>query len=106
MTETDKDQTRQKVAVALQYELGTDAAPRVTAKGKGDVAERIVEVAEASGVHVAHNEPLAQSLSQLELDHQIPKELYRAVAEVISFILRTAAARDRTPSETISHTIQ
>ena len=95
MTETDKDQTRQKIAVALQYELGTHAAPRVTAKGKGDVAERIVEIAEASGVHVEHNEPLAQSLSQLELDQQIPKELYKAVAEVIGFILRCAAVHDR-----------
>ncbi len=93
MTGTDKDQTRQKIAVALQYELGTDAAPRVTAKGKGDVAERIVEIAEASGVHVEHNKPLAQSLSQLELDHQIPRELYRAVAEVIGFILKKAAKR-------------
>ena len=95
MTETDKDQTRQKIAVALQYELGTEAAPRLTAKGKGEVAERIVAVAEASGVHVEHNEPLAQSLSQLELDQQIPKELYRAVAEVIGFILRCAAVHDR-----------
>ena len=95
MTEKDKDQTRQKIAVALQYELGTDGAPRVTAKGKGDVAERIVEIAEASGVHVEHNEPLAQSLSQIELDQQIPKELYKAVAEVIGFILRCTAVHDR-----------
>lgn len=78
-------------AVALQYELGTDAAPRLTAKGTGDVAEKIVEIAQAAGVHVEHNDPLAQSLSQLELDQQIPKELYRAVAEVIGFILRRAA---------------
>jgi flagellar biosynthesis protein len=95
VTETEKDQKRQKVAVALQYELGTDAAPRVTAKGKGDVAERIVETAESAGVHVEHNEPLAQSLSQLELDQQIPKELYKAVAEVIGFVLRCAAVHDR-----------
>ncbi len=94
MTETDKDQTRQKIAVALQYELGTDAAPKVTAKGRGDVAEKIVEIAEGAGVHIEHNEPLAHSLSQLELDQQIPKELYRAVAEVIGFLLRCAAIRD------------
>ena len=89
MTGTDKDQGQRKTAVALQYELGTDAAPRVTAKGKGDVAEKIVEIAQASGVHVEHNDPLAQSLSQLELDQ--PKELYRAVAEVIGFLLQRAA---------------
>jgi flagellar biosynthesis protein len=91
VTGTDKDQARQKIAVALQYELGTDAAPRLTAKGTGDVAEKIVEIAQAAGVHVEHNDPLAQSLSRLELDQQIPKELYRAVAEVIGFILRRAA---------------
>ena len=95
MTETDKEQTHQKIAVALQYELGTDAAPRVTAKGRGEVAEKIVEIAEAAGVHVERNQPLAQSLSQLELDQQIPRELYRAVAEVIGFILKCAAVHDR-----------
>ncbi len=90
MIEKDEGQPRQKIAVALQYQLGIDAAPRVTAKGKGEVAGKIVELAEAAGVHVEHNEPLAQSLSQLELDQKIPKELYRAVAEVIGFILRKA----------------
>ena len=90
MTEISKG--HQKIAVALQYELGMDAAPRVTAKGKGEVAEKIVEVAQAAGVHVERNEPLAQSLSQIELDQQIPKELYKAVAEVIGFILKCGAA--------------
>ncbi len=88
MTDNNEGQTRQKIAVALQYELGKDAAPRVTAKGEGEVAEKIVEIAEGAGVHIEHNEPLAQSLSQLELEQQIPQELYRAVAEVIGFILR------------------
>jgi flagellar biosynthesis protein len=91
VTGTDKEQARQKIAVALQYKLGADAAPRVTAKGTGDVAEKIVAIAQAAGIHVERNDPLAQSLSQLELDQQIPKELYRAVAEVIGFILRRAA---------------
>ncbi len=95
VTETDKDQAGDKIAVALHYELGADAAPRVTAKGRGEVAGKIVEIAEAAGVHIEHNEPLARSLSQLELDQQIPKELYRAVAEVIGFLLRRAASHDR-----------
>ena len=68
MTGTDKDHASQKIAVALQYQAGKDAVPRLTAKGRGDVAARIVEVAEAAGVHVEHNEPLAQSLSLLELE--------------------------------------
>jgi flagellar biosynthesis protein len=89
MSATDKKTPPEKVAVALQYG-GADGVPRVTAKGKGEVAGRIVEVARASGVPVEYNEPLAKSLSELELDQRIPKELYRAVAEVIGFILKKA----------------
>lgn len=76
------------IAVALKYEHGKDAAPRVTAKGHGAIAERIVETARAHGVAVEPNAVLAQALSQVELDQQIPQELYRAVAEVIVFVMR------------------
>lgn len=87
MAEEDKDDTR-SIAVALQYEHGKDAAPRVTAKGMGAVAETIIETAQAHGVAVETNALLAQALVRMELDQQIPKELYRAVAEVIGFVLR------------------
>jgi flagellar biosynthesis protein len=87
MTEQDKVQ-QEKVAVALQFDPSKDSAPRLTAKGRGPVAEKIVQVAEAAGVHVEHNQPLANSLSQLDFGQQIPKELYRAVAEVIGFVLK------------------
>ena len=89
MTERDKSQ-EEKVAVALQYEPGKDAVPRLTAKGRGAVAEKIVEIAEAAGVHVEHNRPLANALSQLDFGQPIPKDLYRAVAEVIGFVLNKA----------------
>jgi flagellar biosynthesis protein len=89
MTGRDKS-GEEKVAVALQYEPGKDAVPRLTAKGRGDVAEKIVEIAEAAGVHVEHNRPLANALSQLDFGQQIPKDLYRAVAEVIGFVLQKA----------------
>ena len=87
MVEKDKSGPR-SLAVALQYEHGKDAAPRVTAKGRGAVAEAIIEQAQAHGVAVETNALLAEALARLELDQQIPKELYRAVAEVISFVLR------------------
>ncbi len=93
MTGKDNDPASGKIAVALQYQMGKDAVPKVTAKGTGDVAGKIVELAEASGVPIEHNEPLAKSLSHLELEQQIPKELYRAVAEVIGFILRKAGRK-------------
>ncbi len=88
MADKDRNDISIKVAVALQYEPGKDAVPTVTAKGEGEMAERIVQIAEAAGVHIEHNEPLARSLSQIELGEQIPKELYRAVAEVVGFVLR------------------
>jgi flagellar biosynthesis protein len=87
MDEDDRNEPR-PIAVALQYQHGKDAAPRVTAKGQGAVAETIIANAEAHGVAVESNALLAQALSRVELDQHIPRELYRAVAEVIGFVLR------------------
>ena len=75
-------------AVALKYDGG--GTPSVTAKGSGAVAEKIVEVARANGVAIEENAGLAEALSTIELDEEIPVELYRAVAEVIAFVLRSA----------------
>lgn len=81
------------LAVALEYEKGTREAPRVVAKGRGELARRIVEVAGEHGVVVDANGPLAEALAGVELDEPIPIELYEAVAEVIGFILRAGAGR-------------
>ena len=89
MEDEKKDKSAPRsIAVALQYEHGKDAAPRVTAKGKGAIAEAILESARTHGVVVETNALLAEALSRVELDQQIPRELYRAVAEVIGFVLR------------------
>ncbi len=77
-----------KTAVALHYE--GSGAPVVSAKGHGALAEKIVEVAENNGVLVEENAALAEALSTIELDHEIPVELYQAVAQVISYVMRTA----------------
>ncbi len=81
------------LAVALEYERGTRNAPRVTAKGRGELARRIVEVAEDSGVVIDANGPLAEALAGVELDEEIPMELYEAVAEIIGFVLRATETR-------------
>lgn len=78
------------LAVALEYEIGTREAPRVTAKGRGELAKRIVELAEENDVVVQSNAPLAEALAGVEVDDSIPFELYQAVAEVIGFVLRTS----------------
>ncbi len=80
------------VAVALEYEQGSRSAPLVTAKGRGAVARKIVEAAEAHGVMIEANPHLAEALSAVEIDDEIPIELYEAVAEVIGFVLRASGA--------------
>jgi flagellar biosynthesis protein len=80
-----------RVAVALQYDRGQ--APRVTAKGQGIVADRIVAAAREHDIPIEEDPVLAQALSKIPLDDEIPEELYRAVAEVIGFVLRAARRR-------------
>ena len=75
-------------AVALSYERRGTTAPRVVAKGADLVAARIREEAQAHGVPIVPNPPLARALYGVELDREIPAEHYRAVAEVIAFVWR------------------
>lgn len=81
------------LAVALQYEKGSREAPKVVAKGRGLVAERIVELAEENGIVIEANPVLAEALSGVELDDTIPLELYEAVAVVIGYVLRVGQTR-------------
>ncbi|MFN7169257.1 MAG: EscU/YscU/HrcU family type III secretion system export apparatus switch protein [Pannonibacter sp.] len=76
-----------RLAVALKYDR--QGAPTVTAKGRGAVAERIVAAAREAGVPIEADAILAEALSGLELDEEIPAELYQAVAVLIGFILRS-----------------
>jgi flagellar biosynthetic protein FlhB len=76
-------------AVALAY-LGGDAAPKVVAKGVDELAARIRATAEASGVPLVANPPLARALHRLDVGAEIPAEHYQAVAEIIAFVWRRA----------------
>lgn len=79
------DQT--KLAIALHYERDSNA-PVVVAKGKGSIGEKIVEIAKANDIPIEENEVLAGALSKVELGEEIPPDLYKAVAEVLVFVLR------------------
>lgn len=79
---------KSQLAVALQYDR--TGAPRVVAKGKGTIGEKIIEVARANNIPIEENEVLAGALSNVELGEEIPAELYKAVAEVLIFVLRLA----------------
>jgi len=83
------------VAVALRYDAKRMGAPEVVAKGRGFIAQRIREEAEAAGVPVLERPPLARALHRsVEVGSPIPKELFRAVAEVLAFVYRQSG---RTP---------
>lgn len=75
-------------AIALAYEVGQSAAPRIVAKGVDSLALRIREVAKEHGVPIVENPPLARALYPLPDDSEVPPEHWQAVAEVISFVLR------------------
>jgi flagellar biosynthesis protein len=75
-------------AAALKYDHQKNKAPKVIAKGRGDIAEKIIEVAKAHNVPLYEDKNLVQLLEALELESEIPPELYRAVAEVLAFIYR------------------
>jgi flagellar biosynthetic protein FlhB len=84
------------LAVALQYEQGKMRAPRVVAKGQRLVAERIKDVARQHEVPLVENRPLAQALfHSAEVGHEIPADLYGAVAEVLAFVYRLRSGRSR-----------
>jgi flagellar biosynthesis protein len=76
----------QKKAVALEYKPGMDTAPRITARGRGRVAEKIIEIARENGIYI-HNDPdLIEVLSHLDLNEEIPPELYVVIAELLAFV--------------------
>ncbi|MGE4518642.1 MAG: EscU/YscU/HrcU family type III secretion system export apparatus switch protein [Desulfobacteraceae bacterium] len=75
-----------KKAVALKYDRSSDSAPRVKASGKGKTAEKIIETAKAHNIPVAEDADLAEVLSKLELEDEIPPDLYKAVAELLAYV--------------------
>ena len=79
---------KNKIAVALTYEPEKNDAPRLSAKGKGHIAQAIIDLARQNGIEVRQDADLAQLLSKLDIDMPIPLEAYAAVAEIISYIYR------------------
>ena len=80
-----KVESSRRLAVALHYDKS--GAPRVTAKGKGSIGARIIEVARENNIPIEENEVLAGALANVEIGDEIPTELYKAVAEVLGFVL-------------------
>ena len=78
-----------KKAVALKYEQTSNSAPKVLAKGKGEIASKIIEKAKEYDIPLFQNPMLADSLLNLDIDEEIPPSLYKATAEVFVWLLKS-----------------
>ena len=83
-----KKNKKLKSAVALKYHTETDAVPKVTAKGEGLVAERIIELARENEVPIKEDPDLVQILSQVDINKEIPPSVYKIVAELLAFVYK------------------
>ena len=79
-----------KKAASLKYDDSTNKAPTVTASGKRETANNIIKIAEENNIPIKKDEDLVNMLSEIELNQEIPVELYQAVAEVFSFVYEMA----------------
>jgi flagellar biosynthesis protein len=83
----------EKKAVALKYERHKDSAPKVVAKGKSAIVEKIIEVAKQHGVYLKEDPTLVEVLPGLELYEEISEELYKVVAEIFVLIYQAKQKR-------------
>lgn len=89
--EKEKEQEQEQeqehtLAAAIKYDSEGDNAPKVTARGRGIIAEKIIEIAGENGIPIKNDPDLIQVLSKLKVGAEIPVELYRAVAEILAFV--------------------
>ncbi|WP_211745963.1 EscU/YscU/HrcU family type III secretion system export apparatus switch protein [Paenibacillus sp. Marseille-Q4541] len=97
MNKEDSTQQERKKAVALKYAPGESEAPIIVAKGSGTLADSILEKAMEHGVPIQEDSALVEVLSKLDLDTQIPPELYQLVAEVLTFVYQTEQKAKEAP---------
>jgi flagellar biosynthesis protein len=94
------ERPRPPIAVALHYNVNGSGAPRVVAKGGGQIAEKIIETAREHNVPLQEDAALATALSKLDIGREIPKELYVAVAHVLAFAWAVAGKNGASASST------
>ncbi len=85
---------RDKQAIGLRYGAGDEGAPRVVAKGRGEIAERLLAIAEEHGVPIRRDPDLLQFLSATQVGEEVPEEVYGAVAALIAFLWRLNGSED------------
>lgn len=75
-----------KTAAAIKYDALKNRAPKVTASGRGEIAEKIIEIAREHDIPIKYDPDLVQVLSKIKIGSEIPVELYRAVAEILAYV--------------------
>ena len=86
-----KRRSQRKTAVAIQYDRATMPAPQLVAKGRGIVAEKLITMARENGIPIVEDKLLVEMLDKLNLNQQIPGELYQVVAEILVAVYKAEA---------------
>jgi len=81
-----KKKMKKNSAVALKYRTATDRAPKVTARGMGKIAEKIIEIAKEHHIYIHEDPDMVEILSTLDINEEIPPDLYVVVAELLAFV--------------------
>jgi len=75
-----------KSAVSLQYKKGINTAPKVTAKGQGWMAEKIIKMAQERSIPIREDKDLLNLLSEIDVGREVPESLYKVVAELLAWV--------------------
>ena len=75
-----------KSVVSLKYKKGNDYAPKITAKGKGWVAEKIIKMAHENNIPIREDRDLLNLLSEIDVGQEVPESLYKVVAELLAWV--------------------
>ncbi len=88
--------TTEQKAAALKYNAQTNSAPVIKAKGVGGIAEKIIQLAQEHNIPIKEDADLVELLVQLDLEQEIPPELYKMVAEIMAFVYGLDRSRQLT----------
>jgi len=85
-----------KKAVALGYDKRKNSAPEVLASGKGLLADKVIAVAKKHGIPIHEDADLVEVLSSLNLNEEVPEDLYVVIAEILAFVYKINGLKDKT----------
>lgn len=88
---------KEHIVCALRYDPDQEAAPRLLAKGQGYLAEKLEQIAKEEDIPIVQDASLANALYEMELDTEIPEELFEAVSEVLKWVEIVAKSEGKTP---------